>query len=51
MAPKRLKLMSTPMGEDPALLSEYEEERDGQWEVDESGDSDISSNPDDDKVL
>jgi hypothetical protein len=49
MAPKRPKL--TPMEEDQAFLSEYEEDSDGQWEVDESGDSDISSNSDDDEVL
>lgn len=46
---KRPKL--TPMEEDQAFLSEYEEDSDGQWEVDESGDSDVSSNSDDDEVL
>ena len=49
VAPKRLK--STQMEEDQAFLSEYEEGSDGQWEVDESGDSDVSSNSDDDEVL
>ena len=48
-APKRPK--STLVGEHQALLSEYEEESDGQLEVDESGDSDVSSNSDDSEVL
>jgi hypothetical protein len=56
MAPKRPKAGpkstdSTPIGGDQAFLSEYEEESDGRWEVDESGDSDVSSDSDDDKVL
>ena len=49
VAPKRPKV--TPVGEDQVLLSECEEDSDGQWEVDESGDSHISSNSDDDEVL
>jgi hypothetical protein len=49
VAPKRLK--STQIEEDQAFLSEYEEGSDRQWEVDESGDSDVSSNSDDDEVL
>src|SRR5271155_3403393 len=49
MAPKRPKL--TPMEEDQAFLSEYEEDSDGQWEVDESRDSNVSSNSDDDEAL
>jgi hypothetical protein len=46
---KRLK--STSVGEDQAFLSEYEEDSDDQWDVDESGDSDVSSNSDDDNVI
>ena len=51
VAPKRPKLTPTPMEEDQVLLSEYEEDGDSRWEVDESGDSDVSSNSDDDEVL
>ena len=51
VAPKRPKLTSTPTGEDQAVLSEYEKDSDGQWGVDESGDSDVSSDSDDDEVL
>jgi hypothetical protein len=49
LAPKRQKL--TLIGDNQASLSEYEEDSDGQWEVDESGDSNISSNSDNDEVL
>jgi hypothetical protein len=49
VAAKRPK--STPVEEDQAFLSEYEEDSDGQWEVDESGDSNVSSSSDDDEVL
>ena len=49
MAPKRPK--PTQMKEDQAFLSEYEDGSDGQWEVDESGDSDVSSNSDDEEVV
>ena len=49
MAPKRQKL--TLIGDDQAFLSEYEEDSDGQWEVDESGDSSISNNSDNNEVL
>jgi hypothetical protein len=51
MAPKRPKLMSIPMGEDQAFWSEYENDSDSQLVVDESGDSDVLSNSDDDEVL
>jgi hypothetical protein len=36
VAPKRPKLTPTPMEEDQVLLSEYEEDGDSRWEVDES---------------
>jgi hypothetical protein len=55
ITPKRPKLIpieeSTPLEEDQAFLSMYEEDSDSQWEVDESGDSSVSSDSDNDEVL
>jgi hypothetical protein len=48
-ASKRLKIAQ--MEKDRTILSEFEEGSDDQWEVDESGDSNVSSNSDDDEVL
>ena len=52
-AAKRLKsTLPTDELENQSFLSfsDCEEENDSQWEVDESGDSDVSSNSDDDEL-
>ena len=49
---KRLKSMLPIEPEEASSLagfSDYEEEINSQWEVDESGDSDVSSNSEDDE--
>jgi hypothetical protein len=54
-APKRPKTThireDLPFPPEPECQEEYEEDSRGLWEVDESGDSDVSSNSSDDEVL